>query len=231
MPFIPELSWLQWGLIFVALVALYLTRRRFYRLYARLMKPSRDHKARWLSLATRDDVNSSAEGVKASTKSLIESLVDKLLAKLVEKLPMVVSNDLIDRVVAGLPDAIEEQMRESVSNLTAQVRSLRAERDKLNKELVPVPVHMYGFKISDEDEEKHYFAFVMLNRKTGEASAPNDRKNRRIVSYSSRGYDWSPSKRLGVDLPGGAPVGAPWFHKVQGDPRKVVMLGETYWVG
>lgn len=232
MHFILEFSWLQWGLIALALVGLYLMRKRIRRLHARLMKPSRDRKARWLSLATVADVNMSTDGVKASTLSLTESMVNKMLDRLVGKLPMVISNDLIDRVVAGLPNAIEEHVRERVSSLAKQVADLRKERDELTTGgWHNIGVHLRGLKLT-EDDDKKYFAIVQIQPRTGKLRAHPVKDIRCIVREDLLwrtdyyGSSKSPFRTLGLES--ASSLGAPWYGKVNGNADTIVMLDEAY---
>lgn len=209
MYFILGISWLQWGLIAVVLTALYLMPKRIRRLYARLMKPSRERNTRWFALATTDDVQRYTGGI-------------------IELMKTVVSNDLIDRVVSGLPDAIEEHVRERVSSLAKQLVDMRRERDELTTGgWHNIGVHVRGLKLTDDDES-NYYAIVQIQPKTGDLRAHPLKKYRGIMPNDKIWDSGSPFSRLGFSK--ASSLGAPWYGKVNGATKTIVMLDEAYTV-
>lgn len=167
--------------------------------------------------ATRGDVTQ-------ITNTASDALSGKLMNNLVQKLPEVISEALIAEVVAKMPHALLGHARETASNLAAQISVLRKERDKLKNEWHNVGVHLRGFKVRDNDAHS-YFAVIQIHYQSGEIRAHPESKMRSIANRETLKSSRSAFAALYMEP---SVLGAPWYDRVDGKPKAIVMLGETY---
>lgn len=223
--------WLELVVLALAAYAVYRYRKFFFRILT-LQKV----RQRWNALATKTDINNAKKAtgdnvVAALTEGFVKQLPDllskdfttKVRADVVKQLPELLSDRLVDRVLAALPEAMEKRAQKTIANLTAQVNALR-KQVRGDDSWVSVGVHVRGFKMTEEDKEE-YFALVEYNFQAGGLRAAQNANVRLLVPKSKLGYSRSPfgrCTRMATYL------GAPWYGKVNGDPKSIVMLGEAY---
>ncbi|MDB5260274.1 MAG: hypothetical protein JWN37_505 [Candidatus Nomurabacteria bacterium] len=192
----------------LAVLVAFLLRRKIFRLI------------KWLSAPLKKR----CEAVEANVAQKVsESVFGKLKENIFTfHLPQVLSDTLVKRILEKLPEAMEARALKTISNLTAQVNGLRKQ---INEDgWVTLGVHVRGFKLDSEDKDQ-YFALIQFNTRYGGLRAVQDAGRRKLVRKQDLVRDRSPFK--------GCPsyathLGAPWYGKVDGDPKSIVMLGEAY---
>jgi hypothetical protein len=223
--------WLKLIVLALAAYAVYRYRKFFFRILT-LQKT----RQRWNALATKTDVNNAKKAtgdnvVAALTEGFVERLpgllskdfTKQVRADVVKQLPELLSDRLVDRVLAALPEAMEQRAQKTIANLTAQVNALR-KQVKGDDSWVPLGVHVRGFKLSEDDKDE-YFALVEYNFQAGGVRALQNTARRLLVPKSKLNYSTNPfyhCQRMATYL------GAPWYGKVNGDPKSIVMCGEAY---
>jgi hypothetical protein len=226
-----------WATLIIVALAVYavFNRRKIFLLIGNVLMPNQV-KSRWNALAEKKDMTSETEMmgnaiVEKLTEEFVEQLpvllsvdfTEQVRADVMEQLPMLLSDGLVDRILAKLPEAMEQRAANTIANLTAQVNSLR-KQVKGGGDWVPVGVHVRGFKMS-EDDKAEYFALVEFNYQVGGLRAVQNPKDRLLVCKSYLNHSCSPFKGR-IDL--ATWMGAPWYGKVNGDPKSIVMCGEAY---
>ena len=233
LPFFP---W--WAELIIIALAIYgvFNRRKALVFWGKVLLPH-EVRQRWDALASKKDVQKQTnamgdtiveklteEFVEQLPELLSDDLTEKVRADMLKLLPKLVSDRLVDRVLAKLPEAMEGRAQKTIANLTAQVNALR-KQVKGGNAWVPVGIHVRGFKLNDEDT-KEYFAVVEYNVQTQLTRADPNSARRVLVPGDMLDYVGSPFS--GIREKYSEWLGAPWYGKVNGDPKSIVMLGEAY---
>lgn len=132
-----------------------------------------------------------------------------------------VSDRLIKILGKQIAGRFEAERRNFHPELRAEVARLTEELNTLTEGWIDIPVCVWGMK-AYEGDKFYYVAIVQYSLKYKKMRAHPDPKMRSIEKLGDgTGH---PMHRVSEHFP----FGAPHYHKVEGDSKKIVMLGETY---
>lgn len=131
----------------------------------------------------------------------------------------------VARLTSELSGTIAERFEAERQNfhpaLRAEIAALRKERDELKDGWIDIPVCVWGVRAHERDAFS-YAALVQYSQKHKKLRAHPDPRKREL--WRIGGGSGHPLERESEYFP----LGAPWHHKVEGDPKKVVILGQIY---